>query len=246
MRAGFRVNQLRVDAHPSLIALHRAFEDVADAELFADLLGVDGLALVGEGGVARDHEAVADAREIGCEVFGDPIGEIVLGGIARKIGEGQDHDGEVRGRGGRGRVRCNGRGRRYREGRRAARAEEIPGAGCGQYRQRGDSEPEWRERRASLRSCGLRDRRRADVQRVDPDRLGDVLEPGRAEIGHGKIEPPLDLPIGVLRQTDRAGLANAFEARGDIDAVAHQIAVGLLDDVAEMNADAKLDAALGR
>ena len=36
------------------------------------------------------------------------------------------------------------------------------------------------------------------------------------------------------------------QARGDIDAVAHQIAVGLLDDVAEMNADAELDAALGR
>ena len=36
------------------------------------------------------------------------------------------------------------------------------------------------------------------------------------------------------------------EPRGDVDAVAHQIAVALLDDVAEMNADAKLDAALGR
>ena len=37
-----------------------------------------------------------------------------------------------------------------------------------------------------------------------------------------------------------------FQSRGDIDAVAHQIAVGLLDDVAEMNADAELDASLGR
>ena len=44
----------------------------------------------------------------------------------------------------------------------------------------------------------------------------------------------------------RARLGQAFEPRGDIDAVAHQIAVALLDDVAEMNADAKLDAALGR
>ena len=39
--------------------------------------------------------------------------------------------------------------------------------------------------------------------------------------------------------------ANAFEARGDIDAVAHQIAVALFDDVAEMDADAKLDPPLG-
>ena len=37
-----------------------------------------------------------------------------------------------------------------------------------------------------------------------------------------------------------------FQPRGDIDAVAHQVAVALLDDVAEMNADAKLDAPVGR
>ena len=86
----------------------------------------------------------------------------------------------------------------------------------------------------------------ADFKRIDPDRLGDVLELGRAEIADREIEPPLDLPIGVLGEADRAGLGDAFEARGDVDAVAHQIAVGLLDDVAEMNADAELDAALGR
>ena len=37
-----------------------------------------------------------------------------------------------------------------------------------------------------------------------------------------------------------------FEARGDIDAVAHEVAVGLLDHVAEVNADAEFDAALRR
>ena len=52
----------------------------------------------------------------------------------------------------------------------------------------------------------LRLRRGADVERIDPDRFGDVLELGRAEIGDGEIEPPLDLPIGVLRQADRARL----------------------------------------
>ena len=93
---------------------------------------------------------------------------------------------------------------------------------------------------------GLRLSGHADFERIDPDRLGDVLELGRAEIGDREIEPPLDLPIGVLGQTDRAGLGDAFQSRGDIDAVAHQVAVGLLDDVAEMDADAELDAALGR
>ena len=37
-----------------------------------------------------------------------------------------------------------------------------------------------------------------------------------------------------------------FEPRGDIDAVAHQVAVGLLDHVAEMDADPKFDALVGR
>ena len=62
------------------------------------------------------------------------------------------------------------------------------------------------------------------------------------EVGDGEIEPPLDLPIGLFRKTDRAGPGEAFEARGDVDAVAHQVAVALLDHVAQMNADAELDA----
>ncbi len=96
------------------------------------------------------------------------------------------------------------------------------------------------------RRCGLRLGWVADFERIDPDRLGDVLELRRAEIADREIEPPLDLPIGVLGKTDRAGLRDALESRGDIDAVAHEVAVALLDDVAEMNADAKLDAALRR
>jgi len=61
-----------------------------------------------------------------------------------------------------------------------------------------------------------------------------------------KIESPLHLTIGVLGKTDRAGLSDAFQSRCDIDAVAHQIAVGLLDDVAQMDADPKFYAALRR
>jgi hypothetical protein len=52
-----------------------------------------------------------------------------------------------------------------------------------------------------------------------------------------EIKPPFDLPIGVFGPTDRARLANAFERRGDIDAAAHQIAIGLIDRVAEVDAD---------
>ena len=82
------------------------------------------------------------------------------------------------------------------------------------------------------------------MQRIGPDRLGDVLELRRAEIGDREIEPPLDLPVGVLGQADRARRGDAFQSRGDIDAVAHQVAVALLDDVAEMNADPEHDAAV--
>ena len=59
---------------------------------------------------------------------------------------------------------------------------------------------------------GLRLRRDADLQRIDPDRLGDVLELGRAEIGDRQIEPAFDLAIGVLGETDRAGLGDALRA----------------------------------
>ena len=89
-------------------------------------------------------------------------------------------------------------------------------------------------------------RRLADFERIDPDWIGDVLELGWAEIGDREIKPPLHLTVSVLRQADRPGLGDAFEPRGDIDAVAHQIAVALLDNVAEVNADAKLDAPFGR
>ena len=57
-----------------------------------------------------------------------------------------------------------------------------------------------------------------------------------------EIEPPLDLPIGLLGKADCAGLGDALNPRRDIDAVAHEIAVGLLDDVAQMNANAEFDA----
>ena len=50
-----------------------------------------------------------------------------------------------------------------------------------------------------------------------------------------------DLAKCVLGQADRAGLGDAFQPRGDVDAVAHQIAVALLDHVAQMNADPVFD-----
>src|SRR6266849_774258 len=55
--AALRIDQLNV--YPNLIARppHAPFEDIADAELAADLLRVDGFSLVGECRIAGDHEA---------------------------------------------------------------------------------------------------------------------------------------------------------------------------------------------
>jgi hypothetical protein len=72
-----------------------------------------------------------------------------------------------------------------------------------------------------LRSCGK-------AERIDAHRLRDILELDGAEIAHGDVEPSLDLTIGVLGETDRAWLGDSFQSRSDIDAVAHQVAVGFL------------------
>ena len=50
----------------------------------------------------------------------------------------------------------------------------------------------------------------------------------------------------LLGETDRPGLGDAFQPRSDVDAVAHQIAVAFLDDVAHVDADAKFDALFRR
>ena len=86
------------------------------------------------------------------------------------------------------------------------------------------------------RRSGLR--RRADLQQVGPHRLGDVLQRHGAEIADLEIESRLDLPEGVVGDANPSGLGDPLQARGDIDAVAHQVAVAFLDHVAEMDADA--------
>ena len=152
---------------------------------------------------------------------------------------------------GAGCVRCDRRWPFCRDWGRPVRAQEPP---CAGYHNDQCRHPQ-AERRSVQTAFGRgrRDRRRsprlggsADVQRIDSHRLEDVLEPGRPEIGHRQIEPPPDLAISVLGKTDRAWRGDAFQSRGDVDAVAHEIAVALLDDVAQMNADPELDALIRR
>ena len=86
----------------------------------------------------------------------------------------------------------------------------------------------------------------ADLKRIDPHRLDDVFELGVTEIVDGQIKSRAHLPIGIFGKADRAGLGHALQPRGDVDAVAHQIVIGLLDHIAQMDADAKVYPALGR
>jgi hypothetical protein len=85
-----------------------------------------------------------------------------------------------------------------------------------------------------------------NLKRIGPDRLGDILELPGAEIADHDVEPGLDLPIGLFGEADRAGLRDSLQSRGDIDAVTHNVAVALLDDVADMNADPEIDTAILR
>ena len=72
----------------------------------------------------------------GGEVFSDPVGEIILGGVVGEIGERQHDDGKMRGFGG------------------AVRAEEIPGAGR-DHDERHNPGDQRQERGALFRLGGL-------------------------------------------------------------------------------------------
>jgi hypothetical protein len=50
------------------------------------------------------------------------------------------------------------------------------------------------------------------------------------------------LPVCVFRKANAARLADRLQAGRDVDAVSHQIAVGFLDHVAEVDANASLNA----
>ena len=70
----------------------------------------------------------------------------------------------------------------------------------------------------------------------------DILQNFLAEIDKRFFHAVAHLFVGCRRETEAAGFAKAFEARRDINAVAHQVAVDLLDDIAEVDSHAKLDA----
>jgi hypothetical protein len=86
MRIDLGVDQLSVDADPIARPPDAPFKHIAHPQLTADLLRVDPLILIGEGGAARDNETVCDPRQIGRQILGDRVGKILLlGAIVSRI-----------------------------------------------------------------------------------------------------------------------------------------------------------------
>jgi hypothetical protein len=212
MRAAVGVNQLGVDPDTCAAPLSASFEDVTNAKLLAGRFHVFGLAAIGEGRGSRYDEAVRKTRQAGGQLLGQHIAKIVLAGVAGKIGERQHYDGKMRFRGDRVLWRrdrgknsppqAHGDDGDHRQGDRQSRA----------------SRPVWRDT-GRQRDRGRLLRKIADVERVDPDWFGDVLELDWSEITNGDVEPALRLSIRVLREGDSARLRNALQSSGNVDAI---------------------------
>ena len=97
--AGKRVNELSGKSHSVANAADATFQYELGAQLTADALHVNILASILEGGVARDDNQQVKARQLGNDVFGDSVAEILLLGIAAHVGEGQNSDRRFRGDG---------------------------------------------------------------------------------------------------------------------------------------------------
>src|SRR5262249_49679925 len=92
MRSVCSVNQLGGDAYPAARLADRALKNVANAQLAADLLYVDGLAPAGEARIAGDDKEPADAAERGEDLFDHPVGELFLLRIAAHVLKREDRD----------------------------------------------------------------------------------------------------------------------------------------------------------
>ena len=97
MMAGCRLDQLGRDPDPGAGLADAALEHVADAEVAADLLHPRGLGLVGHDRVARDHAQLLEAGQLGDQVLGQAVGEVVLLGVAAEVRERQDRNRGQRG-----------------------------------------------------------------------------------------------------------------------------------------------------
>ena len=84
-----------------------------------------------------------------------------------------------------------------------------------------------------------------DRDTEDMHRPGDVLDPLLAAVVEGNVQPVLDLVAYHAADADVTWFGQSFEAGGDIDTVAVDVAL-VEDHVAEIDSDAELDPAFHR
>jgi hypothetical protein len=80
-----RVDELRSDPDPVAAPPNAPFEQIAHAELLADVAQIDRATLVGESGIARDDREARELRQCRDNVLDQAVGEELLLRIAVKF-----------------------------------------------------------------------------------------------------------------------------------------------------------------
>ena len=96
VQVGPGIDQLSVDAHPIAGPSHRAFQDVSDPELLADLPQIARARPVLPNRSSADHLEVGDLRKTGENIVLDAVREVHVLQIVAKIFERQDGDAFLR------------------------------------------------------------------------------------------------------------------------------------------------------
>ena len=89
---GRSIDQLDRDAQPLAAPTQAAAENVAGAQSSLNLLRGRGVEAEQKSGMARDHHQVAKPRQVGDDVLGDALAEMVVARIPRKIGKREHGD----------------------------------------------------------------------------------------------------------------------------------------------------------
>ena len=76
--AAGRLDELDVHAHPLVLAVDAALDEIVGAELGADPAQVGRALAQSEDAVARDHREPAEAAEAGDDLLDDPVGDQVV------------------------------------------------------------------------------------------------------------------------------------------------------------------------
>jgi aerobic carbon-monoxide dehydrogenase large subunit len=90
---GLRIDQLSIYANMVVRAVDATLQQIANAEVGADLLGIDKLSFVAERRAATgDCQARNVGRQIGGEIVDDAVSEVILRGIATEIRKRHDRN----------------------------------------------------------------------------------------------------------------------------------------------------------